>query len=296
MAKVDRAGERTTGPLKLKPKAPTKTADLVFPVEEPKRDLKNLIVSDEVANQIQSLISKIENYDLLYNQFGLREIDSTGGRTVINLYGLPGTGKSFAAEAIAKEMGKKVIKVNYADIESKYVGETPKNIKLLFKEAKDTDAVLIFDEADSILGRRLDSVTKSTDHAVNLTKSVMLLELDNFEGITIFTTNFGKNYDPAFLRRIIGNIEFSLPEKEARRKILEKLIPAKLPIALSAADWDEILANTDGFSGGDLLNVVVYASSHAVERDGAKCKVGLNDFNDAIELIKKSKQELAQQK
>ncbi|KRM92231.1 ATP-binding protein [Fructilactobacillus florum] len=218
MTKVDRSGERKTRPLNLK------ESNLPFQVEEPKRSLENLIVSNDVLNQIKSLISKIDNYDLLYNKFGLREIDSSGGRTVINLYGLPGTGKSFAAEAIAKEMGKKIIKVNYAEIESKYVGETPKNIKLLFKEAKKEDAILIFDEADSILGRRLDSVTKSTDHAVNLTKSVMLLELDNFSGITIFTTNFGKNYDPAFLRRIIGNIKFSLPSLSSRRAILEKLI------------------------------------------------------------------------
>ncbi|WP_054690486.1 ATP-binding protein [Fructilactobacillus florum] len=195
MTKVDRSGERKTRPLNLK------ESNLPFQVEEPKRSLENLIVSNDVLNQIKSLISKIDNYDLLYNKFGLREIDSSGGRTVINLYGLPGTGKSFAAEAIAKEMGKKIIKVNYAEIESKYVGETPKNIKLLFKEAKKEDAILIFDEADSILGRRLDSVTKSTDHAVNLTKSVMLLELDNFSGITIFTTNFGKNYDPAFFKK-----------------------------------------------------------------------------------------------
>ncbi|USS84559.1 ATP-binding protein [Fructilactobacillus myrtifloralis] len=292
MAKVDRSGERKVSPLKIKPQA--NTPKLVFPVEKPQRDLQNLIVADEVATQIKSLLSKIENYDLLYNQFGLREIDSTGGRTVINLYGLPGTGKSFAAEAIAKALGKQIIKVNYAEIESKYVGETPKNIKLLFKEAKDQDAVLIFDEADSILGRRLDSVTKSTDQAVNLTKSVMLLELDNFSGIAIFTTNFGKNYDPAFLRRIIGNIEFPLPAKAARGKILAKLIPAKLPVDLTPADLDQILEHTEGFAGGDLLNVVVYASSHAVERDGAKCKVGLADFDDAIGLIKKAKHELAQ--
>ncbi|USS93217.1 ATP-binding protein [Fructilactobacillus ixorae] len=292
MAKVDRSGERKVSPLKIKPQA--KTPKLVFPVETPQRDLQNLIVADEVATQIKSLLAKIENYDLLYNQFGLSEIDSTGGRTVINLYGLPGTGKSFSAEAIAKALGKRIIKVNYAEIESKYVGETPKNIKLLFKEAKDEDAVLIFDEADSILGRRLDSVTKSTDQAVNLTKSVMLLELDNFAGIAIFTTNFGKNYDPAFLRRIIGNIEFLLPAKTARGKILAKLIPTKLPVDLTPADLDQILEHTEGFSGGDLLNVVVYASSHAVERDGVECKVGLADFDDAIGLIKKAKHELAQ--
>lgn len=287
MNKIKRGKERIVEPLSI----PNKKSD-IFVLETPRRDLSKLVTSDKTLQQIKNIISKIQNYDLLYNKFGLKDIDPSGGRTAINLYGPPGTGKSFAAEAIANALNKKIIRVNYAEIESKYVGDTPKNIKLLFSEAKKADAILIFDEADSILGNRLSNVSQSTDHAVNVSKSVMLLELDNFSGITIFTTNFGSNYDSAFVRRIIGHIKFTLPNSENRKKLFSGMIPNKLPVKLSEKDFLSIIDLTEGFSGGDLLNVVIYASSQAVERDGENCKVGINDFVDAISLIKIAKKEI----
>lgn len=253
------------------------------------KKINDLVLPEATKSEIKSIISKVKNYDLLYNKFGLREIDKTGGRTAINLYGPPGTGKSFVAEAIAYELNKKILKVNYAEIESKYVGETPKNIHSLFNLAKEKDAVLIFDEADSILSGRISNVSQSTDHAINLSKSVMLIELDNFAGITIFTTNFGENYDPAFVRRIIGHIKFKLPEEKDRILIIKKLIPKKLPVNLSESDFSQIGNNTIGFSGGDLLNVIIYASSQAVEQMGENCKVTINNFNDAIKMVKDAK-------
>ena len=287
---VDLSNERFVPPLdKVKDK---KSVEAMFTVEMPKRNLSKLVVPEKTHKQIASILTKIKNYDLLYNKFGLKEIDASGGRTLINLYGPPGTGKSFAAEAIAYELGKKIVRANYAEIESKFVGETPKNIKAIFKVAKDEDAVLIFDEADSILGKRLSSVTQSTDHAVNVSKSVMLLEMDNFSGITIFTTNFGQNYDSAFVRRIIGHIEFTLPDFERRKKIFNNLIPNKLPVILLDNEKTKIIHETEGFSGGDLLNVVIYVASSAVERDGEKCKVTLSDFLNAVEIIKKAKNEI----
>lgn len=287
MNKIKRGNERIVEPLSI----PNKKSD-IFMLETPRRDLSKLVTSDKTLQQIKNIISKIQNYDLLYNKFGLKDIDPSGGRTAINLYGPPGTGKSFAAEAIANALNKKIIRVNYAEIESKYVGDTPKNIKLLFSEAKKADAILIFDEADSILGNRLSNVSQSTDHAVNVSKSVMLLELDNFSGITIFTTNFGSNYDSAFVRRIIGHIKFTLPNSENRNKLFRGMIPDKLPVKLSEKDFLSIIDLTEGFSGGDLLNLVIYASSQAVERDGENCKVGINDFVDAISLIKIAKKEI----
>lgn len=284
-----RENERIVEPLNDKIK---KEPISSFQITIPHKKINELILSETTKSEIKSIISKVKNYDLLYNKFGLREIDKTGGRTAINLYGPPGTGKSFVAEAIATELNRKVLKVNYAEIESKYVGETPKNIHALFKLAKEKDAVLIFDEADSILSGRISNVSQSTDHAVNLTKSVMLTELDNFSGITIFTTNFGGNYDPAFVRRIIGHIKFKLPESKDRELIIKKQIPRKLPVELSENDYIKIANNTTNFSGGDLLNVIIYASSQAVERMGENCKVSLEDFEDAIEMVREAKKNI----
>lgn len=288
---VDLTNERYTTPPEKDKKA-KENFSAMFTVEVPKRNLSKLVIPEKTKSQIASILTKIKNYDLLYNKFGLSEIDASGSRTLINFYGPPGTGKSFAAEAIAYELGKKIVRANYAEIESKFVGETPKNIKALFKKAKEEDAILIFDEADSILGKRLSSVTQSTDHAVNVSKSVMLLEMDNFSGITIFTTNFGQNYDSAFVRRIIGHIEFTLPDFERRLQIFNNLVPSRLPLNITDEEKNEIIRLTDSFSGGDLLNVVIYAASSAVQRDGEKCKVVLSDFLDAIELIKKAKNEI----
>lgn len=289
---VDLENERYISPPSKTDKKKADAYETMFTVEMPKRGFDKLVVTQETQKQIASILTKIKNYDLLYNKFGLKEIDASGGRTLINLYGPPGTGKSFAAEAIAYELGKKIVRANYAEIESKFVGETPKNIKAIFSVAKKEDAVLIFDEADSILGKRLSSITQSTDHAVNVSKSVMLIEMDNFSGITVFTTNFGQNYDSAFVRRIIGHIEFALPDFERRRQIINNLIPSKLPTELTEKQKDVFANETEGLSGGDLLNVVIYASSSAVERDGEKCRVTLNDFREAAEIIKKAKREI----
>lgn len=264
----------------------------LFEIVEPKKSLDDLILEASAREQIESLITKIKNYDILYNKFGLKEIDPSGGRTAINLYGPPGTGKSVTAEAIAKELGKTVIRANYAEIESKFVGETPKNIKVLFSEAAKNDSILIFDEADSLLSKRLSSVNQSTDHAVNVTKSVLLLELDAFSGIVIFTTNFGENYDPAFVRRIIGHIKLELPNEELRRSLLKQLIPSALPVRLSESDIDQIITQTEGFSGGDMLNMVLYASSTAVNRDGEYCEVLNSDFLATINILHQAKKEV----
>ena len=264
----------------------------MFTAQKPNRRLEDLVVSQKIKMQLASLLTKVKYHDVLYEDFGLKDVDPTGGRTAINLYGPPGTGKSFTAEAIANELNMDIIRVNYAEIESKFVGETPKNIKAVFQKAKETNAVLFFDEADSILGKRLSNITQSTDHAVNVSRSVMLLELDNFSGITIFATNFASNYDSAFVRRILGHIEMPLPDKSCRETLFEKLIPSKLPIDLSKSDWECIILETEGLSGGDILNIIVNASSMALEIEGYTCKVKLNDFITAIHSSKKAKEEI----
>lgn len=293
---MEKSKERFIPPLDAKDMNKATADTSLYTVEYPKISLDSLVVPEKTDKQIRSILTKIKNYDLLYNKFGLGEIDRTGGRTLINIYGPPGTGKSFAAEAIAKELGKKIVKANYAQIESKFVGETPKNIKEIFKTAKCEDAVVLFDEADSILGSRLSNVTQSTDHAVNVSKSVMLLEMDNFDGVMIFTTNFGENYDSAFVRRIIGHIEFELPNEENRKKIFLGLLPSRLPTDITDDDIEDIVRISEGLSGGDLLNMVLYASSSAVERDGEQCQVSYDDFAEACTLIKKAKSEIGKSK
>lgn len=264
----------------------------MFVVEATRRRLQDLIVPAETMQQLKSLLTKIKHHQVLYEQFGLGEVDPTGGRTAINLYGPPGTGKSFAADALANELGMGIIRANYAEIESKYVGETAKNIKAAFLKAKEAQALLFFDEADSILGRRLSNISQSTDHAVNVSRSVMLLELDNFSGVTVFATNLASNYDTAFIRRILGHVEMPLPDENGRFQLWRSHIPQRLPVQLTDDDWQRLVAETAGLAGGDILNIVVYAASMALEREGVGCKITLQDFLAATAASKRAKQEI----
>ena len=263
----------------------------IFIAEDPIKRMDDLIVSSNVRNQIQTALNRLRFHEVLYNEWNLKKIDPHGNRVALNFFGLPGTGKSFCAEAIAHCLQLKIIKVNYAEIESKYVGETPKNITAAFLKAKQTNAVLFFDEADSILGKRLTNVTQSADHGVNVSRSVMLLELDKFDGVVIFATNLAGNYDQAFIRRILSHIEFELPDRECRIKLWQYLLVAEIPRGNSLTpEW---LADvSDGLAGGDILNVVIASASSAVERIGEERKVLQTDILAEINHLRVSKDKI----
>lgn len=142
---------------------------------------------------------------------------------------LRGTGKTMAAHAIAHQLGRKLLPVSYAQIESKYVGETAKNLTAMFRFARETKALLFFDEADALLSRRVTNMSNSTDVSVNQTRSVLLLLLGEFDDLVLFATNFLSNYDPAFLRRILAHIRFDLSDEDSRAKLWQRYIPPQMP-------------------------------------------------------------------
>lgn len=263
----------------------------MFELESPRRSLDDLIVSQATRLQIEMLISKIKHQHTLYEVWDLKRVDPYGGRTAINLYGPPGTGKSFCAEAIARTLGKPILRVNYAELESKYVGETPKNIRAAFAKARESDSVLFFDEADSILGKRLTNVTQSADHGVNVSRSMMLLELDRFSGVVIFATNLAKNYDGAFVRRIVGHVEMPLPDRGCRERLWDLHLPDRLPKD-PGVNAEQLADMTEGFSGGDILNCVIQAASVAVQRTSEAQLVRMDDLTTAIEAVNKAKVEI----
>ena len=252
----------------------------------PKWDFENIVLNQKIKQDIDEVLLLIEHNDKIYKNWGLSEIDNNNEKSFsINFYGSPGTGKSISAEAIASKLNKKIIKINYADIESKYVGDTPKNITKVFEKAKETNAVLFFDEADSILGKRLSNIQSSTDTSVNLTRSVMLTQLDEFEGIVIFATNFYKNYDKAFIRRIFAHIEFTKPSFEGREKIWKLYLPSKLPLDNEVKS--NILAeNSEGLTAADIKNIVIKAAVRTLVLK--KDTISLEVFLEVINELKKS--------
>ncbi|MBV8995063.1 MAG: ATP-binding protein [Pseudonocardiales bacterium] len=264
---------------------------LEFTVRTPVRDLTSLVVSDGVRQRLDTAIHLVKYHDVLFNQWDLKSIDPHRQGIALNLYGPPGTGKTLAAEALAAHLGHDFIDISYAEIESRYVGETPKNIVRCFEAARRHDAVLVFNEADSILGSRLSSVTQSADHSVNVSRAVMLAQLDEFTGIVVFTSNFPKNYDTAFVRRILAHVRFDLPDQPTRRRLWAVLLPKRLPLAADV-NLDLLAEASDGLAGGDLVNVILAAATKAVDRPVDDYSVHLVDLLDEITELRNVKQEV----
>ncbi len=232
----------------------------IFVPEEPRWSLDDIILSDAVKNQILDVATYAENSYRVFELWGFKNTHKFSRRIGINLYGAPGTGKTMAAHAIAKNLGRKILVVNYADIESKYVGETPKNIRKAFEAAKKSDSILFFDEADAILSKRVTNMTQAVDVSVNQTRSVMLMLMNEFQDFIIFATNFISNFDPAFMRRISIHVKFELPDEECRKKLWQMYIPKELP---NNIDVDEIAKKYDGISGSDISNAMLNSAFKA---------------------------------
>lgn len=250
----------------------------------PRWSLEDVYLPTKTRTQLHSSMLLVQYKEKLFNDWHIG--NNTGGRALIlNFFGPSGTGKSMTGEAVAKNLGKKFYRVNYAELESKFVGETPKNIKRVFERAAREDAVIIFDEADSFLGKRLSNVTQSSDYGVNITRSVMLIELEKFDGIVIFTTNLIENYDPAFRRRILANIEFGLPDISGREMIFSKCLGQSVPLSPEATP--KVLAEHFAeITGADIKDIVLYAALSALEANDVVPMLTMADFEAAYELIK----------
>jgi SpoVK/Ycf46/Vps4 family AAA+-type ATPase len=230
---------------------------------DPLRDTFDRLVLHESAKaDIQAGLRSMSMRDELERVWGISAVQPQTGRCIFNFYGDPGTGKTRAAYAIANELGKRVFQVDYAGVISKFLGDTAKHIKAAFKAARDADAVLFFDEGDSLLSRRVEA-GESCSTSINQNRNVLMQELDRFNSVVIVTTNLFKNYDPALLRRIQRHVEFKLPDRAMRKRLFELHLPKRQHVA---ADLAAIARDAKGLSGGDILNVCVN-SMHAASID-----------------------------
>ncbi|MCY2924094.1 MAG: ATP-binding protein [Planctomycetota bacterium] len=262
-----------------------------FEARQPKFTFDDIVLPEVTTRQIEVLKSRIRNHHLLYDEWGLKAIDPRGLSVAVNFYGQPGTGKTMCAEALAAHLGMPLIEVNYAEIESKYVGETPKNIRAAFKKARESGAVLFFDEADSILGRRMTNVTQAADHGVNVSRAVMLKQLDESTGIVLFATNLAKNCDGAFVRRILQHIEVPPPDEKGRLRLWQKMVSSKVP-GRDLLPFQELARLSDGLVGGEIRNAVIMCLSEVANRDGADRIIRLDDVTRAIESVRHAKRDI----
>ncbi len=255
-----------------------------FALSDPKYTFDDMILSESVYEELQTVVNAQKCWKTVFETWGLETVLKERKALFINLYGASGTGKTMAAHAIASALNKKLVCVNYADIESKYVGETSKNLTSLFTQPSAVEQIIFFDEADALLSKRVTEMSSATDVSVNQTRSVLLTLLNSYEGMVIFATNFISNYDSAFMRRIQYHIRFELPDVPLREKLWKHYLPEQMPVD---AEIHQLAEKSEGLSGSDISTVILKAALKAAREENPVVKQA--DFEEAIESIKKSK-------
>ena len=261
-----------------------KKNDSGFELTDPRYTLDDVIANDQTMSEIQSLIALKKEFRRVFEIMGFSETHKYSNKFIINFYGDPGTGKTITAHAIANQLNKKILEVDYSAIESKYVGDTPKNLKKVFDFAKNRDCLIFFDEADAILSRRVTSMQSATDTSVNQTRSVLLNILNNFDGDIIFATNFISNYDPAFIRRISKHVHFELPNEKTREILFKKYIPKKFHKTL---DFGIFSTLSSDLSAADIEKSSLMAAFQAAHKN--RIYIESSDVEEQILEVKKSK-------
>jgi SpoVK/Ycf46/Vps4 family AAA+-type ATPase len=232
----------------------------------PQRTLDDVVLPPATRRSLDQALAHVTQHDLIFNKWGLRERHPTSLALAFNFAGAPGTGKTICAEAIAHTLGRRLLIVRYDQVESMWMGETPKNIVTTFRLARKENAVLLFDEADSIASRRAVSLDHGFVRETNTAINVLLQEIERFNGVVIFATNLAANFDPAFERRIRTHVLFEMPGAHERERIWQLQLHARTPIA---EDVDfRALAERYEASGGDIRNAVLKAAMGAAAEPG----------------------------
>lgn len=280
------------------------------------RDWESLVISNELVSQINEIISWLKYNDELMDQWSMRDRLKKGYRALF--HGPPGTGKTLTAGLLGNELGRDVYKIDLSMVVSKYIGETEKNLELLFARAEDKGWILFFDEADALFGKRTN-VRDAHDKYANQEVSYLLQRIEDYNGLLILATNMKNNIDDAFVRRFNALVKFPFPDASQRALIWRKALPKnalfrKKPVSVNTVDvsGEEVdipeLVKKYELTGGNIINVVHYAGLKGVEalhetkamvnagsgeegQEAPQLTIYLSDVIDGIkrELIKEGK-------
>ncbi|HET6798330.1 MAG TPA: AAA family ATPase [Gemmatimonadales bacterium] len=234
---------------------------------EPRRSFDDVVLPATTLRALNHALALVRKHDLIFHQWGLAERHSTGLGLAFHFAGPPGTGKTICAEALAYALDQKLLVVRYAELESRWVGQTSKHVASVFRAAARENAVLFFDEADAIAGRRFTSLSAAYEREANAVVNVLLHELETFPGVVIFATNLAANIDPAFERRIRTHILFTMPDVEERERIWKVQLHARKTPLADDVDFRS-LAERYPRSGGDIKNAVLKAAQIATVEPG----------------------------
>ncbi|MGK5731564.1 ATP-binding protein [Streptomyces sp. URMC 124] len=227
----------------------------------------DLVLPERPYEQLRGLARRIRHRDRVLGQWGMRPGGGRGRGVTALFSGASGTGKTFAAEVVAADLGLDLYVVDLATVVDKYIGETEKNLERIFTEADAVNAVLLFDEADAVFGKRT-AVQDAHDRYANTGTSYLLQRLEAFDGLALLTTNMHANIDPAFLRRLDLVVHFPAPDETQRRTLWDRCLGPEAP---RAADLDDAalaaLAGAFDLPGGAIRCCAVTAAYRAADDD-----------------------------
>jgi SpoVK/Ycf46/Vps4 family AAA+-type ATPase len=224
----------------------------------------DIVLPADRLQQLREICNYVKYRSLVYDQWGFDRKLSLGKGLNVLFAGPSGTGKTMAAEIMAGELGLDLYKIDLSTVVSKYIGETEKNLSKIFREAETSNAILFFDEADALFGRRSE-IRDSHDRYANIEISYLLQKMEEYEGVVILATNLRKNMDDAFVRRMHFTVEFPFPNEKDRRRIWEKIWPAEVPRSLNL-DLD-VMAHQHEIAGGNIRNIALAAAFLAASDD-----------------------------
>ena len=224
-----------------------------------------IVLPDDVLTQLREICQRIIHRHRVLGEWGFAGKLSLGKGLTALFAGPSGTGKTMATEILARELGFDLYKIDLSGVVSKYVGETEKNLDRVFAAACDANAILYFDEADALFGKRSE-VRDSHDRYANIEISYLLQKMEEYEGLAILATNLRANLDEAFTRRLAFTIQFPFPDEMSRLRIWQGIWPERIRLA---ADVDlDFLARQFKLSGGNIKNIARAAAFLAAEDEG----------------------------
>lgn len=235
----------------------------------PKRVWGDLVLPPDTLAQLREFCQQVRYHGQVFEAWGFGQKLSLGKGLVALFSGPSGTGKTLAAEILARELGLDLYKVDLSAIMSKYIGETEKQLARLFRDARDSNAIVLFDEADSLFGKRCSEMNDAHDRYANLEINYLLQCVEEHEGVIILASNLTRNMDPAFLRRMNFLVEFPFPDEDHRRRIWGNIFPAQTPLGQDV-DFD-FMAQKFKIAGGNIKNVALAAAFRAAEDCGPVC-------------------------
>jgi len=233
---------------------------------EPRHAWNDLVLPDDQIAQLHELCDQMRYRPLVLGEWGFDQKLSLGKGLNVLFAGPSGTGKTMAAEVIAGDLGLDLYKIDLSTVVSKYIGETEKNLERIFGAARNSNAILFFDEADALFGKRSE-VRDAHDRYANVEISYLLQKMEEYDGLVVLTSNLNKNMDEAFVRRMHFTIEFPYPDEDARRRIWQIAFPTEAPL-LPDVDF-ALLAERYRLTGGNIRNIALTAAFLAA-RDGGR--------------------------